>query len=119
LQLDVARVDARDYVARVCAIAFVDAQLDETAAHFRGDLNLGRFDEARHAQRTVLCGIVAGTGGAEQEGQNDDESWRSHESFRSMPLAAAFMWRTKSSTVRGAARSPGIEARVSRRCRAK
>ena len=51
LQLGVARVEARDDVAGVHAVAFGDAQLEQAAADFRRHLHLGRLDVARHAQR--------------------------------------------------------------------
>ena len=120
LQLGVARVELCDDIAAVQASAFVDAELENSSTDFRRDVHFSRFDVAGDSQR-VIGRVVRARGGDERDDQPEtavlaDET---HESFRSMPLTEACMWRANSSTGRGSARSLVRRALAMTRCRTK
>ena len=60
-EIDVARVEPRDDIALLHAIAFGDRHLDDAPADFRRHLHLGRVDLPRHARACRGCRFPART----------------------------------------------------------
>ena len=107
LQLGVARVELRHHVAAVDAIAF-----RHRSSRIRPPTSAATCTSVASTwpdTRSELSGVAGAHAAASErdddEAQTEVRARGSHESFRSMPLTEACMWRVNSSTCRGSARS--------------